>query len=217
MEAFTRNIYFFLLIILLPACTSEQVRTKVYFQKKAPANYIELRGNGSVLIHQDKVNIIGTYESDSLLLTLIFFGGRAIRLEIAADSLIDEEGDRWVLWKNGESGWAYEHSEDMKKIKAVKAAQILKDAIINDLNSLASHAYQYRIRPESMGGGAGSYIGYQIPERLASNENAIYTCTVEPSIIKITAIANNNRKNGIKVQLDSDGQLNQWQYFGDFK
>ena len=34
-----------------------------------------------------------------------------------------------------------------------------KDGILNELNHLASSAYQFRIRPETMGGGGGGYVG----------------------------------------------------------
>jgi hypothetical protein len=49
-----------------------------------------------------------------------------------------------------------------------------KDAIINDLNLLSVDAFQYTQRPESMGGGDGTYDGYSVPSRLASNDNASY-------------------------------------------
>jgi hypothetical protein len=221
-----RYIQHFLIIgilIMYGACSSETPKTKVYFQKKSPMNYIELRGNNSVLLHQekinnqDKINIIGTYEEDSLLVTLIFFGGRALRMEIKGDTLFDEEGYSWVYWSKGESGWAYERSDGVKKSKALADARQTKDAMINDLNNLAAHAYQYRIRPASMGGGGGSYLGYQIPPKMVSNGNAAYTCIAEADTVRYTAVVTVNRKNGMKVVIDPEGRLTQWQYYGDFK
>ncbi|HLE32199.1 MAG TPA: hypothetical protein VJB38_06300 [Bacteroidota bacterium] len=50
-----------------------------------------------------------------------------------------------------------------------------RDAIISDLTNLAASAYQYRIRPTTMGGGGGSYSGYAIAPSLVSNENGSYT------------------------------------------
>jgi len=50
-----------------------------------------------------------------------------------------------------------------------------RDAIIADLTNMAANAYQYRIRPTTMGGGGGSYVGYGIPPSLSSNENGVYT------------------------------------------
>ncbi len=57
-----------------------------------------------------------------------------------------------------------------------------KDAIINDLNLLASDAFQYALRPASMGGGEGSYNGYVIPTQLLENDNAAYTVNTAGSI-----------------------------------
>lgn len=50
-----------------------------------------------------------------------------------------------------------------------------RDAIISDLTNMAANAYQYRIRPTTMGGGGGSYVGYSIPPSLVSNENGVYS------------------------------------------
>ena len=54
---------------------------------------------------------------------------------------------------------------------SAQSVQSNKDAMINDLNNLAAHAYQFRIRPSSMGGGQGTYTGYTIPTKMKSNEN----------------------------------------------
>jgi hypothetical protein len=52
-----------------------------------------------------------------------------------------------------------------------------RDALINDINNLNAHAYQYYIRPTSMGGGGGSFVGYTIPTKMASNDNATYVAS----------------------------------------
>jgi hypothetical protein len=57
---------------------------------------------------------------------------------------------------------------------SAQSVQANHDAIINDLNNISANAYQYYIRPQSMGGGANSYGGYTIPSRMSSNENAAY-------------------------------------------
>ncbi len=43
---------------------------------------------------------------------------------------------------------------------SAQSVQANKDAIVNDLNNLAANAYQYRIRPTSMGGGGNNYTGF---------------------------------------------------------
>jgi hypothetical protein len=59
-----------------------------------------------------------------------------------------------------------------------------RDALINDINNLNAHAYQYYIRPTSMGGGGGTFVGYVIPPKMASNDNATYV----PSGLTATTI-----------------------------
>ncbi len=62
-----------------------------------------------------------------------------------------------------------------------QARQSNIDAILADLNNLGSMAYQYRIRPASMGGGDNSYVGFNtyftnLPAGMKANSNATYTC-----------------------------------------
>ena len=58
---------------------------------------------------------------------------------------------------------------------AANSVQANRDAIINDISNLGANAYQYRIRPASMAGGGGSYLGYLIPFKMSSNDNAVYS------------------------------------------
>src|SRR3989304_1625878 len=50
-----------------------------------------------------------------------------------------------------------------------------RDAIIADMTNLAANAYQFRIRPTTMGGGGGSYAGNAIAPSLASKETQANT------------------------------------------
>jgi hypothetical protein len=100
-----------------------------------------------------------------------------------------------------------------------QSIQSNKDAIINDLNNIAAQAYQYRIRPASMAGGNGSYANFVIPSKMASNENATYTCTTSADAVTFTAISANNTSNTVTAQIDTDGKFVQsaWSYTGDFQ
>ncbi len=102
---------------------------------------------------------------------------------------------------------------------SAQSIQSNKDAIINDLNNIAAHAYQYRIRPASMAGGAGSYVGYSIPAKMATNANATYTCTPTATNVTFTATSASNTANTVTAQIDTDGKFIQsaWAYTGDFK
>ena len=102
---------------------------------------------------------------------------------------------------------------------SAQSVQSNKDAIINDLNNIAAHAYQYRIRPASMAGGAGAYTGYTIPSKMASNANATYTCTATANAVTFSAVSANNTANTVTAQIDTDGKFVQsaWSYTGDFQ
>ena len=53
-----------------------------------------------------------------------------------------------------------------------------RGAMINDINNLNAHAYQFYIRPVSMGGGGGDMTKYlAIPPKMATNDNGTYAIT----------------------------------------
>ena len=98
-----------------------------------------------------------------------------------------------------------------------QSIQSNRDAIINDLNNLAAQAYQYRIRPTSMGGGQGDYSSFVIPTKMRTNENATYSSTPSQNSIAFTAISAQNPTNTVTVTIDSFGRLSGWSYAGDFQ
>ena len=100
-----------------------------------------------------------------------------------------------------------------------QSVQSNKDAMINDLNHLAAHAYQYRISSNSLGGGEGKYTGYNIPSALASNANGLYQCTVEQDVVTLKAISASNSDNTITAKVNSTGLFmsDGWRFTGDFQ
>jgi len=100
---------------------------------------------------------------------------------------------------------------------SAQSIQSNRDAIINDLNNLAAQAYQFRIRPISMGGGEGDYSTFTIPIKMRTNENGTYVASPSQNSITITATSAQNASNYITVVIDSDGKLSNWSYFGDFQ
>jgi type II secretory pathway pseudopilin PulG len=102
---------------------------------------------------------------------------------------------------------------------SAQSIQSNKDAIINDLNNIAAQAYQYRIRPSSMAGGNGSYTGFSIPQKMASNANAGYTCVPSSSNVTFTATSANNASNLVYAAIDTDGKFIQasWSYTNEFQ
>ena len=91
------------------------------------------------------------------------------------------------------------------------AAKENRDAIITDLSTLAADAYQYKIRPESMGGGKGSYYGYFIAMDSPwgpKNPNAIFTLTTQTATQMImTATSKNIPGATVVLTIDSMGRF----------
>jgi hypothetical protein len=103
---------------------------------------------------------------------------------------------------------------------SAQSVQSNRDAIINDLNNLSAQAYQFRIRPTSMGGGQGDYTSFSIPTKMASNENGTYTIMSpgdKTTGITIKATSAQNTSNTVTVLVTTDGKLTSWAYAGDFQ
>ncbi|MFZ1978459.1 MAG: hypothetical protein WAV76_10940 [Bacteroidota bacterium] len=104
---------------------------------------------------------------------------------------------------------------------SAQSIQANKDAIVNDINNLAANAYQFRIRPTSMGGGGNAYTGngttYNIPSKLKTNENGSYSVTVAAQTVTIVGSSASAPTNTITVTIGSDGRPSTtWAYGGDF-
>jgi hypothetical protein len=99
-----------------------------------------------------------------------------------------------------------------------------RDAIINDINNLNSHAYQYYIRPTSMGGGGGAFDvskgaakAYTIPGKMASNDNGTYVAAPGATTIVFTgtsAAGNGTVKNTFDATTGK--VVGAYQYTGTF-
>jgi hypothetical protein len=97
-----------------------------------------------------------------------------------------------------------------------QSIQSNKDAILSDLNNLGADAYQHKIRPSSMGGGAGAFDGsvtgsvaYVIKTNGpwgTNNPNATYVAT--PAAQTITFVATSKTVTGgtVTLQFDANGQ-----------
>ncbi len=64
--------------------------------------------------------------------------------------------------------------------------QANKDGVTSSLVEIGANAYQYKVRPVTMGGGDGSYTAYTIPSKMATDENGTYAVgTVSSNSIQI--------------------------------
>jgi len=70
-----------------------------------------------------------------------------------------------------------------------------------------------------MAGGNGSYVGFTIPGKMATNANAAYTCTPASNTVTFSATSANNASNLVFAAIDTDGKFIQsgWAYSGDFQ
>ena len=93
---------------------------------------------------------------------------------------------------------------------SAQSIQANRDAMVNDLNNLAANAYQYRVRPASMGGGGNTYTGYTIPSKMSSNDNATYVWDGT----KFTGTSSNGT---VEATLAATGKLGTWTYTGNFQ
>jgi hypothetical protein len=91
-----------------------------------------------------------------------------------------------------------------------------RDGLINDMNNLAANAYQYRIRPTTMGGGGGTYTGYIIPLKLVSNENGSFAATAGASSVTFTGTSGQGYGT-VAAVCDSTGRLTSFTYTGEFQ
>jgi hypothetical protein len=109
---------------------------------------------------------------------------------------------------------------------SAQSVQANKDAMINDINNIAANAYQFYIRPASMGGGQNAYSGgqnsapsYNIPTRMASNENATYHATASGQTCLIHGDSKMYVGSTVEVTIASDGRPTSagWSYTGEFQ
>jgi hypothetical protein len=93
-----------------------------------------------------------------------------------------------------------------------------REEILNDLNHIAAHMYQYRLRPTEMGGGGGTYWGYKIPEKLSLNEVARFSVIAHPSpdTMFIEALSVQNLGT-VTAMIDAKGALSGHQFTGEFQ
>ncbi len=65
------------------------------------------------------------------------------------------------------------------------STQANKDGVTSSLVNLAANAYQFRIRPTTMGGGGNSYVGYTVPTKMGSDDNGSYAINGTPTSTEI--------------------------------
>jgi hypothetical protein len=73
------------------------------------------------------------------------------------------------------------------------STQANKDGVTSTLVNICANAYQYKIRPTTMGGGGNTYTGYTIPSKMATDANGTYTTgTIASNSCQIKGTSNVN-------------------------
>ncbi len=55
------------------------------------------------------------------------------------------------------------------------STQANKDGVTSSLVNIAANAYQFKIRPTTMGGGGNAYTNYTIPSKMVADANGTYS------------------------------------------
>jgi type II secretory pathway pseudopilin PulG len=108
-----------------------------------------------------------------------------------------------------------------------QSIQSNKDAILSDLNNLGADAYQWKIRPSSMGGGNGVYDGsanggtpYAVKATGpwgTSNPNATYAITAQAAAsITFTGTSKTVTGSTVAITFDANGKGTVPTYTGQF-
>jgi len=60
---------------------------------------------------------------------------------------------------------------------AAQSTQSNKDGVTSSVINVAANAYQYKLRPSTLGGGSRSYVGYTIPSKMRFDDYGTYALT----------------------------------------
>jgi hypothetical protein len=90
-----------------------------------------------------------------------------------------------------------------------------RDAMVNDMNIIASTAQQHYVRPIVMGGGGGSFDGYSLPHRLNITGNGIYRA--EAGSNELTIMGSSVLHNDVVIRLTITMADDGWNYNWDWE
>lgn len=68
-----------------------------------------------------------------------------------------------------------------------------QDALVMDIINISALAFQYRLRPATMGGGSGTYEGFILPPMFRENDNGMYMAEIfeegNEEFVRITGVS----------------------------
>ena len=87
------------------------------------------------------------------------------------------------------------------------STQANKDGVTSSVVNIGANAYQYKIRPTTMGGGGGSYASYVLPSKMAVDDNGTYASSgASATAITVTGTSSLNSGWTAVCTVDSVGK-----------
>ena len=91
-----------------------------------------------------------------------------------------------------------------------------KDALVAQVVNIGAHAYQYRLRPTTMGGGGGSFESYKIPKLMMSTAYGTFEATAFRDSIVIVGKSTQNLGT-VQTTVDDTGRTGHWIFTDGFE
>lgn len=199
---------FLIPLIMFANLESSYAQTRlegVYVSEKWKTDYMEFKKDGRFFVKdrlflkdsKKDILIAGKYEIDDNIITVVIqaFGfSVAEHMQLVNKAIIDDDGYKWVRWEGGENGFAY---EKFIKLGALNAE---RNALLQDVNWIASAAASYWRKPAVLGGGARSFVGVGSVTAFgvdSSNQNGRFRMT-NVTVNRFTLTAT-SAKNGVVI------------------
>jgi len=90
---------------------------------------------------------------------------------------------------------------------SAQSTEANRDGLTSGIMAITANAYEFKIRPRTLGGGLPTYTNYTIPIKLQSDENGTYTLTsVTANQIQLRAVSSMNPNWIVDATIDSAGK-----------
>ena len=90
----------FCLVLMITISSCSKSISGTYVNEANSGEYLELKSDRSFYSRESGIGVAGKYEVDGDVITLKLESGRAARVRIKGNILIDEDGKNWIRRKN---------------------------------------------------------------------------------------------------------------------
>lgn len=156
------NIFLTVILLIIISGCSKKIKEGAYISQNSELSFIELKSDGKLFMRNNEQEVVGKYAIQENILTLIFEGGVAKRIEIVLDTLKDKDDSKWVYWNGDANDQSFKDQLNtvQQKIKSEKARKNIEI----DLERIAVITQQYYRKPVELGGGENLFVDLT-PER----------------------------------------------------